>query len=127
VVSINGTLIGKTPVRHTVKPGRLQISIKGVHQGEHFSKEETLRLAANEYRELEFRIQRLNVTLRGSPDDMEVLEMDGRALHGQINVNTYEGVHNLRLFHPPTKKTYNSSCTAIKGERLCRFFVRDYR
>jgi serine/threonine-protein kinase len=123
-VSFNGVLIGKTPIRRAVRPGRLHVSIRGIHQGDRFNKEETLSLEANEYRELEFRIQRLTVILRGRPDDIDVLEMDGRALHGQTTVNTYEGVHLLRLLHPQTQKTFNSSCTAVKGEKFCKFFVK---
>lgn len=123
-VRINGITAGKTPLEYTVEPGQIQVSIKGIHQGDAFNKEQVLELAANERRDVAFKIQRVTVTVRGRPDDMRVLEMDSNALIGQTTVTTYEGQHRLLLVHPLTGKEYRTSCTAIPGEKFCKFFVK---
>ncbi|MFP2904832.1 protein kinase domain-containing protein [Pyxidicoccus sp. 3LFB2] len=124
-VRVNGISLGRTPLEHhPVKPGKLQVSIKGIHQGDAFNKEQILELVPDESREIAFRIQRVNVTIRGRPEDLRVEEMDAHALLGQTEVLTYEGQHRLLLVHPTTGKQYRASCTATPGEKLCRFFVK---
>jgi serine/threonine protein kinase len=119
-----GVPVGRTPVQHAVKPGKVLVSIKGTLQGDAFSKEQMLELVAQEERDLEFEIRRVTVTIRGHPEDMNVLEMDGYALLGQTKVTTFEGLHQLLLEHPLTKKQYRTTCKAKPGEGLCRFNVK---
>jgi eukaryotic-like serine/threonine-protein kinase len=123
-VRINGRLVGQPPLVQEVEPGRLNITISGSAQGYRFDKSRVVELRAQESQEVMFSIQKVNVTIRGRPDDLRAVAMDDRTLEeGVQTVTTYEGRHRLKLIHPPTGKTYTSECQVKPGDKFCKFSV----
>jgi hypothetical protein len=123
-VRINGIKAGPTPLEHPAAPGMVRLSIDGVHKGNRFSKEAEFELAADERRDFEFEIQPVTFTIRGRPDDMQVIKLDGRELHGQLKVTSYEGYHRLQLYHPPTDMEYTAFCKVEPRDKYCKFDVK---
>ncbi|HYO52188.1 serine/threonine-protein kinase [Archangium sp.] len=123
-VRINGRLVGRTPLVQSVEPGRLRVEVTGITRDGRFDKSQVIELQAGERRQVSFAIQKVQVTIRGRPDDMKVISMDGKKLGGKTNVSTYEGKHRLELLHTPTGKSHTSECEVRPGDRLCKFFVQ---
>ncbi|MBJ6760463.1 protein kinase [Myxococcaceae bacterium JPH2] len=123
-VRLNDRVVGRTPLALSVDPGVVRIELSGTANKSRFDKSARLQLKAGEKRTLSLNPQQLNVTLRGRPDDMTVLTVDGQPLRGPPQVTLYEGRHQLTLRHEPTKRTYSTDCEVRPGDKLCKFFVR---
>ncbi|HEX5752829.1 MAG TPA: serine/threonine-protein kinase [Archangium sp.] len=123
-VRINGKLVGRTPLVHTVAPGWLRVEVTGATRDGRFDKSQVIELKTGESRQVSFAVQKVQVTIRGRPDDMKVISMDGKKLGGKTSVSTYEGKHRLELLHTPTGKSHTSECEVRPGDKLCKFFVQ---
>jgi eukaryotic-like serine/threonine-protein kinase len=123
-VHINGRPVGRTPLARSVPPGQVRIEFSGTGSSGRFDKSVSLRLQAGEERQVPCSIQRMPVTIRGRPDDMKVLSVDGRPQTSTEGVLLYEGTHRLELLHSHTGQRYTSECIARPGDKLCRFFVQ---
>ncbi|MBU8895681.1 protein kinase [Corallococcus sp. M34] len=123
-VRLNDRVVGRTPLALSVDPGVVRIELSGTANKSRFDKSARLQLKAGEKRTVSLNPQQLSVTLRGRPDDMTVLTVDGQPLHGPPQVTLYEGRHQLTLRHEPTKRTYSTDCEVRPGDKLCKFFVR---
>ncbi|WP_224245553.1 serine/threonine protein kinase [Hyalangium gracile] len=123
-VWIDGTRKGPTPWEGSLKPGFHRIEIDGEEEGKQFNQVKSVRLVAGRYPTIFFPIQRAKVLVRGKPNDMKVLLLDGQPLEGSGEVDVYEGWHLLKLQHTPTGKIYFTECEAKAEERLCKFDVK---
>ncbi|PTL75681.1 serine/threonine-protein kinase [Vitiosangium sp. GDMCC 1.1324] len=123
-VRLNDKTMGRTPLALSVEPGTVRIEVSGTNGKARFERTARLQLKAGEKRVLSFTPKLVSVTLRGRPDDMTVLSVDGQLLNGETQVMLYEGRHQLSLRHGPTGRNYSSDCEVRSGEKLCKFFVR---
>lgn len=123
-VQINGQREGRTPLTRSIPPGQVRIEFSGTGSSGRFDKSVSLQLRAGERRQVPCDIQSWPVTIRGRPDDLKVLSVDGRPLQSTEGVMLYEGTHQLELLHPHTGQRYASECMARPGDKLCRFFVQ---
>ncbi len=122
-VWIKDKRVGTTPCEVPVDPGQLTVMVTEVGHNDRFNMVKSVKISAGEHQEVSFNIRRVTVQIRGKPDDMKVLSVDGHTIPSDAQVPLYEGEHIVELVHPLTGKHYVSSCVAKFGERLCKFFV----
>jgi hypothetical protein len=125
---INGELVRRSPavqVVHEVAPGRVEVKMSVMDSGYRFNKSQVVQVEALKIQDVTFTIQKVEVIIRGRPDDLRVKAMDERPVEqGVQRVTTYEGRHTLKLFHPPTGKLYEAECEVKVGQKLCTFDVK---
>jgi serine/threonine protein kinase len=124
LVRINGKVAGSSPLTTPVEAGRLRVEVSGSAEGDQFDKSQVIEVKPGEARQVSFSIQKVRVHIRGRPDDMKVISLDGQFLDGETETEIYEGRHKLRLTHSPTGKGYVSECDVRPGDKLCKFFVK---
>lgn len=123
-VFFNGKPVGKAPLLQEVEPGTLRIKVAGTFKEHRFDKIQVVQLHPGENPDVMFLIQKVSITIRGHPDDMVVKAIDGHILQeNEQEVTTYEGWHKLKLYHPPTGKSYTEDCQVKIGDKLCKFSV----
>ncbi len=126
-VRVNGKVVGRTPLTLPVKPGRMRVEVSGITRAGRFDKEQVVEVRTGQRRKVSFSILKMLVTIRGRPDDMRVLTLDGLKVKDPKSVTVHEGRHQLELLHPPTNRTYPASCEVRPGDTLCKFFVTPSR
>jgi serine/threonine-protein kinase len=114
---------GETPLVLTVDPGRQEVEVAGTHEGDKFDVTQVVELKAGETREVSFSLRRVAVTLRGRPEELKVVAVDGKPHEGGGQVSIYEGHHLLKLLDPDTGKTYTAECEVRLPSQLCKFNV----
>lgn len=125
LIRINNGRACKTPCERKVPPGLTRIEVRGTFRQHQFNKALTLQLAAGEehVEPVVFRLGRVHV--QGQPAGMKVLSLDDESLDDDGSVQTYEGMHDLRLVSPSTDKTQAARCEVKEGSKVCMVVQAD--
>lgn len=123
LVSINGKRVGRSPVTVEVKPGKVNVAVMGVINGERFDTSQTVVVNPGMNPPALLTPRRLKVTIRGRPRELKVQSLDAHVLGGSPGpLEVYEGRHSLVLSDAAGKQ-YTAECRAKPGDDLCLFEV----